>query len=330
MRKVALLLLILFSFGPPFIYGFIGAGVFASLGWSAGIAMFAVGTGWRLPGKGVLASVLIGMCYAAAAHLPIFFIGRWIGNATSRSSEFTLALFILALLIFGTLALVRRIWPRQPVNKQASLSDAAGVAATVGDVFKKLHRLMDSEKSQIERLPEPLRSEVRNGADCDQIAGATGEFGHDPRNSVPVNGPLGAMIYLSNLRTANSQPLMFHRLGSITNVDIYETVSVDGANWDILFLHQYHPRKSRRLPSGYQMATGAEFNRLLLGTNEYLAGFPEHLADAIAKTSERLFGARVRPPQVREALGRAIFERPTDHLARLKIIMGILQRETSS
>ena len=80
MRKVALLLLILFSFGPPFIYGFVGAGVFASLGWSAGIAMFAVGTGWRLPGKGVLASVLIGMCYAAAAHLPIFFIGRWIGK----------------------------------------------------------------------------------------------------------------------------------------------------------------------------------------------------------------------------------------------------------
>jgi hypothetical protein len=330
MRKVVLLFLILFSFGPPFIYGLVGAGVFASLGWSAGIAMFAVGTGWRLPEKGILASVLIGMCYAAAAHLPIFFIGRWIGNATSRSTEFTLALFILALLIFGALALVRRMWPRQPANKEAPRSDAAGATSSVGDVFKKFHRLMDNEKLQNERLPEPLRSEVRNGAECDQLAGATGEFGHDPRNSIPVNGPLGAMIYLSNLRTANSQPIMFHRLGSITNVDIYETVSVDGAKWDILFLHQYHPRKSRRLPSGYQIAVGADSNRLLLGINEYLAGFPEHLADAIAKTSERLFGTRVRPPQVREALGRAIFERPTDHFARLQIIMGILQRETAS
>ena len=51
MRKVALLFLILFSFGPPFIYGLVGAGLLASLGWSAGIAMFAVGTGWRLPEK---------------------------------------------------------------------------------------------------------------------------------------------------------------------------------------------------------------------------------------------------------------------------------------
>jgi len=330
MRKVVFFLLILFSFGPPFIYGFVGAGVFASLGWSAGIAMFAVGTGWRLPEKGVFASVSIGMCYAAAAHLPIYFVGRWIGSATSRSTEFTLALFILALLIFGTLALARRIWPQQSVDKQASLSDAVAVPSNVGDVFKKVHRLMDNEKSQIERLPEPLRSEVRDGVGCDQITGATGEFGHDPRNSVPVNGPLGAMIYLSNLRTDNSQPIMFHRLGSVSNVDVYETVSVDGAKWDILFLHQYHPRKSRRLPSGYQIATDAEFNRLLFGINEYLAGFPEHLADAIAKASEGLFGVRVRPPQIREALGRAIFERPTDHLARLKIIMGVLQREISS
>lgn len=330
MRKIALLFLILFSFGPPFIYGLVGAGVLASLGWSTGIAMFAVGTGWRLSTKGVLASVLIGISYAAAAHLPTFFIGRWIGSATSLSTEITLALFMSALVIFGTLALVRRIWPRQSVNKQAPLSDATDIPSNVEDVFKRLHRLMDNEKSQTERLPDPLRSEVRNGAECDQIAGALGEFGHDPRNPVPVNGPLGAIVYLSNLRTPNSQPIMFHCLGSVMSVDIYETVSVDGARWDILFLHQYHPRKSRHTPSGYQMAAGADYNKTLLGINGYLTAFPEHLSDAIAKSTERLFGVRVRPALVREALGQAIFERPNDHLARLKIVMGILERETAS
>ncbi len=291
--------------------------------------MFAVGTGWRIPGKGILTSLLIGLCYSAAANVPIYFIGRWTGNPESRSIEFTTALFILALLIFGSLALARRIWPKLPAKDQAPPSGETRVAPEVGDVFKKLHRLMDNEKAQVERLPEPLRSKVRNGADCDQLAGATGEFGRDPRNAVPVNGPLGAIVYLSNLRTADSQPIMFHRLGAISNVDIYETVSIDGAIWDILFFHQYHPRKSRNIPSGYRMVTGAERNKILLGTNEFLRDFPDHLSDAIAKTSERLFGVRVRPPQVREALGRAIFERPTDHLARFNIITDILQREAS-
>lgn len=203
MRKVAFLLLVLFSFGPPFIFGFVGGGVFASIGWSAGIAMFAVGTGWRIPGKGILTSLLIGLCYSAAANVPIYFIGRWTGNPELRSIEFTTALFILALLIFGSLALARRIWPKLPAKDQASPSVETRAAPEVGDVFKKLHRLMDNEKAQVERLPEPLRSKVRNGADCDQLAGATGEFGRDPRNAVPVNGPLGAIVYLSNLRTAD-------------------------------------------------------------------------------------------------------------------------------
>ena len=82
---------------------------------------------------------------------------------------------------------------------------------------------------------------------------------------------------------------MFHRLGSLSNVDIYETVSLDGAIWDILFLHQYHPRKSQRTPSGYQFVTGTERNRLLVGVNDFVAAFPERLPDAIASLSERMF-----------------------------------------
>jgi hypothetical protein len=29
---------------------------------------------------------------------------------------------------------------------------------------------------------------------------------------------------------------MFHRLGSLGSIDVYETVSLNGAEWDILFL----------------------------------------------------------------------------------------------
>ena len=246
---------------------------------------------------------------------------------TTASIAFTAIASVLGLLTFGSLTLLRRIWPQQPANDKAPPSNKTRVSPEVQDVFRKLHRLMDNEKAQNERLPEPYRSDVLRGADCDEIAGAVGEFGRDPRNPIPVNGPLGELIYLSNLRTADSQPIMFHCLGTISNVDIFETVSLDGARWDILFLHQYHPRKSQRTPSGYRIVTGTVRNSLLLGVNNFVAAFPDDLANAIASMSERLFSFRIRPPQVREALGRAIFERPTDHLTRLDIILGVLKRQ---
>jgi hypothetical protein len=183
---------------------------------------------------------------------------------------------------------------------------------------------MENEKAQNERLLEPYRSQVLRGADCDEIAEAVGEFGRDPRNPIPVNGSLGELTYLSNLRTADSQPIMFHRLGSTSNVDIYGTVSLDGAIWDILFLNPFHPRKSQRPPSGYRIVAGTERNRPLLGVNDFVAAFPERLSDAIADVSERVFKFRIRPSQVREALARTIFERPTDHRTQLDIILTVL------
>ena len=330
MPKVAFFLLALFCFGPQFYFGFVGSGLLAPLGWSLGMAMFAVGTGWRAPQKDIPTSVLIGTCYATAINLPIYFVGAWLGDRASASIEATAIASVVGLLIFGSLTLLRRLWPKRSDNNQASSSDRPPVSPEVKDVFRKVHRLMDNETAQNERLPEPVRSEVRRGADCDEIAGAVGEFGRDPRNPIPVNGPLGELIYLSNVRTADLQQIMFHRLGSISKVDIYETVSFDGANWDILFLHQYHPRKSRRVPSGYQSAAAAERNNLLLGTTEFVATFPHDLPNSIASTSERAFGIRIRPSQVREALARAIFERPTDHLTKLNIIMAVLKNPTPS
>ena len=214
-----------------------------------------------------------------------------------------------------------------PRECSASSSGAHAFHQRSRTSLRKLHRLMENEKAQNERLPEPYRSQVLRGADCDEIAGAVGEFGRDPRNPIPVNGPLGELTYLSNLRTADSQPIMFHRLGSTSNVDIYETVSLDGAIWDILFLHPFHPRKSQRPPSGYRIVAGTERNSLLLGVNDFVAAFPDRLSDAIADMSERVFSFRIRPPQVREALARAIFERPTDHLTRLDIILTVLKRQ---
>jgi hypothetical protein len=327
MRKLAFVILALFCFGPQFYFGFAGTGVLTPVFWSLGAALFAVGTGWRAAQQNILTSVLIGTCYAAAANVPLYLFGQWLGNPATGSIGLTALVSAIGLLIFGSLALLRRKWPQAPSHDHATTTDKSEAQWVTDDAFKKLHQFMDSESAQNKRLIEPHRSKVRAGADCDEMVGVVGEFGRDPRNPIPVNGPLGEIIYLSNLRT-DSQHIMFHRLGAVSNVDVYETVSLDGAKWDILFLHQYHPRKSRVSPSGYQIVTGPERNRLLLGVDEFVAEFPNNLADAIASMSERIFKFRVRPQQVSTASERVIFSRPAAHVERLNIILSALKRRS--
>ena len=330
MPKIVFLIRALFIFGPPFYFGYVGGGVFAPIGWSAGITMLAAGTGWRARGRGILASASIGMCFAAVANVPIYFFGHWLADSGSRSIEFTLITFLLGPVIFGLLTLVHWMRPQRLTNDKDPSSDRTHESRRNAAAFEKILALLNNEKAQLERLPEPVRSEVRRGADCDEITGALGEFGRDPRNPIPVNGPLGEMIYLSNLRTNTSQQIMFHRLGAVSSVNIYEAVSVDGAKWDILFLHAYHPRKSQHAPFGYRIASSAERQPFLLGTNQYVTAFPGQLSEAIDSTSEELLGIPMRPPQLREGIKRTIFARPHDHVARLNIILAILKRETPS
>jgi hypothetical protein len=88
-------------------------------------------------------------------------------------------------------------------------------------VFDELDRLMADEQMQIDRLPERLRSEILRGMDCDVIANSVGKFGRDVGNPIPVNGPIGEVIYLSNLRSAGGSQLCFIgsvRLGRLTSM----------------------------------------------------------------------------------------------------------------
>jgi hypothetical protein len=213
-------------------------------------------------------------------------------------------------------------------KKRPDKADAKeSLSPEVEAIFRKIDRLMSDEKTQNEQLPEPFRSEVSRGVSCDELAGATGEFGRDPRNPIPVNGPLGELIYLSNLRTTNLAPVLFHRLGSLGRVDVFETVSFDGSLWDILFLDLYHPRKSRHAPVGYQTSGNKGRAQLFFGTNEFVEVFPDQLPDAIANTFERIIGVRMRPPQVRELIERTRFSRPAAHKGTVESILQAMQRD---
>lgn len=195
---------------------------------------------------------------------------------------------------------------------------------TADATFEKLNRFLNDERAQNNQLPESYRLEIQGGLDCDEISGTSGEFGRSYQNPIPVNGPIGEILYLSNLRTNNRVPIMFHRIGSKNGADAFETVSLDAKIWDILFLHLYHPRKSRRSPTGYGIAQGKERQALFLGTSEFVDGFPRHIQDAARDAFQRWVGFPMRTPELRRALEQGSFSRPKQHQDRLAATLSML------
>ncbi|MCW5718559.1 MAG: hypothetical protein KIS68_12090 [Bauldia sp.] len=159
----------------------------------------------------------------------------------------------------------------------------------------------------------------------DQVLNGTGPFGRSPTNPIPVNGPIGEVVYLSRLQSFDGQPILFHRIGSsLDMVDIYETVALNGRSWDVLFLSMYFPGKSRLAPSGYTLApTGTQ--PLIYGTNMRLANFPEALPAFIGDTTRRMFGSEFAPREVRDALKTLPFIRPQHHQKLLDEVHGLIK-----
>jgi len=155
-------------------------------------------------------------------------------------------------------------------------------------------------KILLKRLDETLEEQVKEvrefmgnmplGEDCDQLSNASAEFGHEHTNPIPVNGLRGEIKYLNRLRCNCDVGLLFHRLGSIVvdgiegPVNIFETVCLNGKDWDILFFHFYHPRRSILIPKGYSFSDfHPVFSKIpfAFGTNHYDDIFPFGLSQFI-------------------------------------------------
>jgi hypothetical protein len=186
-----------------------------------------------------------------------------------------------------------------------------------------LLRFLGSEVDQNNTIPEHARSQITNGLNCDEFPNARGEFGRTPLNPIPTNGPLGEVIYLSKLRTharrswwhfgkVNGSPLMFHRVGTqrgiAGDVDAYEVLSLDGKVHETLFLSMYHPRKSKKAPSGYFMVTNFDSNNIIYGVNFTVENFPEKLDAHIRNWSKELFKIPFPVDRVRETINGSRFD----------------------
>jgi hypothetical protein len=190
------------------------------------------------------------------------------------------------------------------------------ISPEVDAVFEKLWLFLNDEREQLGQYPDMLKEMALAGADADENPGASGSFGTTWTNPIPVNGPIGEILYLSALRVRDKR-IIFHKIKSIDAIDVYECVSLDGFLWGTLYLDMYHPRKSRKAPDGYTIATS---NALLSGINAEIPNFPDGLYEQIVAYSEKRFGMSIADPAIRLELGRLHFERPLSHLARLKQI----------
>jgi len=65
-----------------------------------------------------------------------------------------------------------------------------------------------------------------------------------------TSGPTGRET--KSCTTNGRERTLFHRLGAIDKVDVFEAVSFNGSEWFILFVDLYHPRRSRLAPDGFR------------------------------------------------------------------------------
>ncbi|MGQ0590292.1 MAG: hypothetical protein ACT4N8_12315 [Sphingosinicella sp.] len=184
----------------------------------------------------------------------------------------------------------------------------------VDAILAKLATFLNSDDAQNAAMPPAVQAAILSGPDVDEVLNAQGEFGKTVTNPIPVNGPIGEVLYLSSLRTATRQPVYAHRLGSIDKVDVFETVSSSGDKWDLLFLTLYHPRKSRLTPRGFSF----QEPKGIFAVNEFIDPFPLMLPAAVSAWSTEVLGLPLVGAGMRAAVETGTFLRPFEHTVRLE------------
>ena len=187
---------------------------------------------------------------------------------------------------------------------------------------RKVWKLIEDEEYQNSLLNELVREMVINGASVDKLPGATGNFGFDKNNPIPVNGTLGELAYLSRLETNQGELLLFHRIGAINMIDVFEAVTYSGSSWHIFFLDLYHPRRSRLAPEGFHIADSP---KQFSGFTKYCKNFPYDFREK--KTSERESGlsmAYIPVGNISSQIANQVFNRSVMHNEKVEIVKSML------
>lgn len=186
------------------------------------------------------------------------------------------------------------------------------------EALSHIHRILDDEKFQLELVHPAMKAMLESAPAYDQDPRGSGPFGFTETNPIPVNGPIGQLAYLSRLETQSGQRILFHRLGAIDKVDVFEAVTFDGREWFVLFLDLYHPRRSRLTPDGFRFTKDVpQFS----GFHKFCEDFPYDFVEK--KASERESGlsmAYIAISKVSDQIQSRAFNRPLAHKAKLDLV----------
>ena len=233
-----------------------------------------------------------------------------------KLSDFPILRSVRPAIAAGTMPMVPEELIAACVQISTSVTQYGSGNSEVDRIFGKLRKFLTDEAAQNASLPADVQSEIASHEPCDCIPNGAGTFGRSLQNPIPVNGPLGEVLYLSLIRL-NHVPVLFHRLGSFAPIDVYEIVALDGTAWDILYLTPYYPRRSRMAPSGYVIERDSESGRRIFGTNARVEPFPYALYEAVRSFTKRGMGLPLPNRKIREALMQYRFVAPEAHTLRI-------------
>ena len=207
-----------------------------------------------------------------------------------------------------------RFWRRLLSLRRKEQSDSPGAERA----YRRLQHFVADNEPPISHLPPDAQIEIQSGPDVDELPNVIGSFGHTPTNPIPVRGPMGQVSYLSRLITRSGQSMFGHRIGHIDRIDVYEIVSINGKEWDVLYLSMYHPRNSRKSPSGYSFAQTSNLGPIFTCVNSKVNEFPYKIDVAIRGYMRTKVGYPLCPTNLGKYLEPIDFTRPTEQLDRLK------------
>ena len=186
------------------------------------------------------------------------------------------------------------------------------------EALEQIRRIIEDEQFQLDMLHPEMKEMIESRPDYDKDPNGTGPFGLVETNPIPVNGSIGQLAYLSKLETEREERILFHRIGAMDTIDVFEAVTFSGSEWFILFVDLYHPRRSRLTPDGFRFTDEVgQFS----GFHKFCADFPYDFVEM--KQSESASGlsmAYIAISKVMEPIQNRAYQRPLAHKAKLDLV----------
>jgi hypothetical protein len=191
-------------------------------------------------------------------------------------------------------------------------------------ISEDVQRVLQDDATQIELVDPQLRDALKGAPYYDRHPNGSGPFGLCKSNPIPTNGPIGELAYLSKLVTNGGERLLFHRLLTVDNIDIFEAVTFSGREWYIFFLDMHHSKKSRIAPEGFELSSSA---CLFSGFHNFCEDFPYDFMHV--RQREALRSAYMPTWEILRAIESRAYQRQSNHQTRLDLLKSETDTSTS-